>query len=410
MVRASFLPAMIQNGKQTAVTDTVGDMPAAGFMRRAPVQKAGGTSAPDYKAEHDKSRLTQRTGDRSGAARLMIVLLSLLLVAVALFSLTAGASQASGWAVLKSLFSSAYDPADMAAKRDHIIIMDIRLPRIVLGIIIGASLAVSGAVMQGLFRNPLADPGLVGVSSGASLGAITVIVVGNSFLMPLLRLFGIYTLPLAAFLGGLITTLILYRVATRQGRTSIATMLLAGIALGAMSGAFSGVLVYIADDRQLRDLTFWGMGSLAGATWIKIVTAGPIIALTLFAAPFLARGLNALALGEAAANHLGMPVQRVKNTAIIMVAAATGASVAVSGGIGFVGIVVPHLLRLSIGPDHRYLLPASALLGATMLLLADAVSRTIVAPAEIPIGIVTAFVGAPFFLWILLRRRGVVDL
>lgn len=349
-------------------------------------------------------------GDRSRQARMLIALLAVLLVAVALFSLTAGASQASSWSVLKSLFSSQINPDDITAQRDHIIIMDIRLPRIVLGILIGASLAVSGAVMQGLFRNPLADPGLVGVSSGAGLGAIVVIVLGSTFLAPVLGFFGMYTLPLAAFIGGLTTTLILYRVATRRGRTSIATMLLAGIALGAMTGAFSGVLVYIADDRQLRDLTFWGMGSLAGATWIKILTAGPIIALTLFAAPFLARGLNALALGEATANHLGLPIQRIKNTAIILVAAATGASVAVSGGIGFVGIVVPHLLRLSIGPDHRYLLPASALLGASMLLLADAVSRTIVAPAEIPIGIVTAFVGAPFFLWILLRRRGLLDL
>ena len=357
-----------------------------------------------------KNSSTVLQGDRSRQARFLIAMLAVLLVVVALFSLTAGASQASSWSVLKSLFSSQVDPNDLAAQRDHIIIFDIRLPRIVLGILIGASLAVSGAVMQGLFRNPLADPGLVGVSSGASLGAIMIIVLGGTFLAPVLSVLGMYTLPLAAFIGGLATTLILYRVATRRGRTSIATMLLAGIALGAMSGAFSGVLVYIADDRQLRDLTFWGMGSLAGATWIKILTAGPIIALTLVAAPFLARGLNALALGESTANHLGLPIQRIKNTAIVLVAAATGASVAVSGGIGFVGIVVPHLLRLSIGPDHRYLLPASALLGASMLLLADAVSRTVVAPAEIPIGIVTAFVGAPFFLWILLRRRGLLDL
>jgi len=170
------------------------------------------------------------------------------------------------------------------------------------------------------------------------------------------------------------------------------------------------VLVYLADDRQLRDLTFWGLGSLAGATWTKIAAAGPIIALTLVTAPFMARGLNALTLGEAAARHMGVQVQFLKNVAIVTVAAATGASVAVSGGIGFIGIVVPHLLRLSIGPDHRYLLPASALLGASLLLIADAVSRTIVAPAELPIGIVTAAVGAPFFLWILLRRRGVLDL
>src|SRR5690606_25920972 len=192
---------------------------------------------------------------------------------------------------------------------------------------------------------------------------------------------------------------------TSSGQTAIATMLLAGIAIAALAGAISGVLVYIASDNQLRDLTFWGMGSLAGATWVKILAAGPIILAALFVAAFLSKGLNALTLGEATAAHLGVPVQKFKTATIIAVAGATGASVAVSGGIGFVGIVVPHLLRLVIGPDHRYLLPASALLGATFLLFADAISRTIVAPAELPIGIVTAAFGGPFFLWILLRRR-----
>ena len=351
-------------------------------------------------------RRARPAGDRSYIARLTILGLAGALVLVSLFSLTAGASDAS---VIDLIRASLSGDIDISA-RDRVIIYDIRLPRVALGILIGAALAVSGAVMQGLFRNPLADPGLVGVSAGAGLGAISIIVLGGTTLGSLVALLGIYALPFAAFLGGLATTLLLYKVATRRGQTSVATMLLAGIALGAMAGAFSGVLVYLADDNQLRDLTFWGLGSLAGATWTKILAAGPIIVLALVASPFLARGLNALALGEGAAHHLGVPVQRLKNIAIITVAAATGASVAVSGGIGFVGIVVPHLLRLSIGPDHRYLLPASALLGASLLLLADAVSRTIVAPAELPIGIVTAAVGAPFFLWILLRRRGVLDL
>ncbi|PSJ59708.1 FecCD family ABC transporter permease [Mesorhizobium soli] len=349
-------------------------------------------------------------GDRSARAKFAIVLLAVLLGVTVLLSLASGASDASALAVARDwLFPSMSDGSPLS-ERDRIIVYDIRLPRVVLGVLIGSALAVSGAVMQGLFRNPLADPGLVGVSAGAGLGAIVVIVLGGTMLGPLLAILDIYTLPLAAFAGGLATTLILYRVATRRGQTSIATMLLAGIALGAMAGAFSGIMVYLADDRQLRDLTFWGLGSLAGATWTKIAAAGPIIALALIASPFLARGLNALALGEAAAHHLGIPVQRFKNVAIVSVAAATGASVAVSGGIGFVGIVVPHLLRLLIGPDNRYLLPASALLGASMLLLADAISRIIVAPAELPIGIITAAVGGPFFLWILLRKRGLLDL
>lgn len=360
-----------------------------------------------FVALRQADRASRPEGDRSARARLVIGLLALVLAAVSVFSLASGASDASAWQVLRGLA----DPETALGARDRIIVYDIRLPRVAMGILIGAALAVSGAVMQGLFRNPLADPGIVGVSAGAALGAITVIVLGSGAVLgPYLGLMGVYALPVAAFLGGLANTLILYRVATRRGRTSVATMLLAGIALAALSGALSGVLIFVADDRQLRDLTFWGLGSLAGATWGRIAAAGPIILLALLAAPFLARALNALALGEATAHHLGVPVQRFKNIAIMAVAGATGAAVAMSGGIGFVGIVVPHLLRLLIGPDHRYLLPASALLGASLLLLADAVSRTVVAPAELPIGIVTAAVGAPFFLWILLRRRGVIDL
>ncbi|XHB99085.1 iron ABC transporter permease [Nitratireductor sp. ac15] len=346
-------------------------------------------------------------GDRSARARAVILALVVLYALLFVFSLGWGASETSLWVVLSEWLGGG---ADALSLRDRVVIGDIRLPRVVLGSLIGASLAVSGAVMQGLFRNPLADPGIVGVGSGAGLGAIIVIVLGNTVLAPVVGMFGIYALPLAAFFGGVVSTLLLYRVATRRGQTSIATMLLAGIALGALAGALSGIFVYVADDQELRDLTFWGLGSLAGASWTKIWAAGPIILAALGAAPFLARGLDAMVLGEATAHHLGVRVQRVKNCAILAVAAATGASVAVAGSIGFVGIVVPHLLRLTIGPEHRYLLPASALLGAVLLLVADAISRVVVAPAELPIGIVTATLGAPFFLWILLRQRGILDL
>lgn len=347
-------------------------------------------------------------GDRSALARLVILLLCVLLALTMLFSLASGASDASAVAVVRGWLFGAAD--DALSVRDRIIINDVRLPRVVLGALVGASLAVSGAVMQGLFRNPLADPGLIGVSAGAGLAAVLIIVLGGTVLAPVTLAMGTFSLPVAAFFGGLAATLVLYKVATRQGRTSVATMLLAGIALAALAGAVTGILVFVADDRQLRDLTFWQLGSLAGATWLKIGAVAPIMVLAMAATPFLARGLNALALGEATATHLGIPVQQLKYIAIVSVAASVGSSVAVSGGIGFVGIVVPHLLRLAMGPDNRYLLPASALLGASLLLLADAVARTIVAPAELPIGIVTAVAGAPFFLWILLRNRGVIDL
>ncbi|PTM93525.1 FecCD family ABC transporter permease [Mycoplana dimorpha] len=352
--------------------------------------------------------IARPAGDRSGRALLTLAVLAAGLVVVALFSLTSGASDASALGVLRHWFAGA--PADALSARDRLIIYDIRLPRVVMGMLVGAALAVSGAVMQGLFRNPLADPGLVGVSAGAGLGAVSVIVLGTTSLAPLTALLGPAALPLAAFSGGLAATLILYRVATRQGRTSVATMLLAGIALAALAMALTGLLVFIADDRQLRDLTFWQLGSLAGATWQKLAAAAVVILPALAAMPFLARGLNALALGEATAAHLGVPVQRLKYAAIVNVSAAVGATVAISGGIGFVGIVVPHVLRLVVGPDNRYLLPGSALLGAALLLLADAFARTVVAPAELPIGIVTAAIGGPFFLWILLRRRGIIDL
>ncbi|WP_339758487.1 iron ABC transporter permease [uncultured Hoeflea sp.] len=348
-----------------------------------------------------------QAGDRTIFARRMILVLAIVLLLTAVLSLASGATGTSARSVVWALVSG---QDDLISAVERVVIFDIRLPRTVLGMMIGASLAVSGATMQGLFRNPLADPGIVGVSAGAGLGAVTFIVLGGSVLAPVAALFGIYHVPFAAFLGGLAFTFALYRISTSNGRTSVATMLLAGIALGAMAGAFTGLLIFRADDEQLRDLTFWGLGSVAGATWPKVLAVAPIILPILVFAPFMARGLNAMTLGEATAQHLGIHVQIFKRVAIVMVAAATGAAVAVSGGIGFVGIVVPHLLRLWIGPDHRYLLPACALLGAIMLLFADAIARQIVAPAELPIGIVTATVGAPFFLWILLRKRGLTDI
>ncbi|NVO25007.1 FecCD family ABC transporter permease [Donghicola mangrovi] len=319
------------------------------------------------------------------------------LIASCILSLTTGATGVTLWDALVALLT----PAELPLS-SKVVLWDIRLPRMLMAMVVGASLAVSGAVMQGLFRNPLADPGIVGVSAGAGTGAVVAIVLGGA--MPFAAL-GPWLVPVAAAAGAWATIMVLYLIATRRGVTAIATLLLAGIAIAALAGALSGVLIYAADDTQLRDLTFWGLGSLAGATWTKLLAAGPLMLAGLACARPLARGLNGLALGEAAAHHIGLPVQRLKRLAILSTAAATGAAVAVSGGIGFVGIVVPHLLRLISGPDHEELLPNAALMGASLLLLADLISRVIVAPAELPIGIVTATLGGPFFLWLLLRGR-----
>jgi len=281
--------------------------------------------------------------------------------------------------------------------RERAVLVAIRAPRVLGAILIGASLAVSGATLQGLFRNPLADPALVGVSAGAAVATAAVIVLGGAVVA--------WTRPTAAFFGSLAATALVYALATRDRRTDVGTLLLAGIAVNALAGAGNGMFTFLADDAQLRDITFWTLGSLGGLTWRALAVSGPVMIVGILVLPRLARELNALLLGEREAAHIGTNVQLVKVVSVALVAAGVGASVSVSGIIGFVGLVAPHLVRLAIGPDYRTLLPGSAVLGAILLLLADLVARTVVAPAELPIGIVTALVGAPFFIWLLLRNR-----
>ncbi|MEM9684613.1 MAG: iron chelate uptake ABC transporter family permease subunit, partial [Pseudomonadota bacterium] len=237
------------------------------------------------------------------------------------------------------------------------------------------------------------------------LAAVAMIVLGGGAFALWSASWSAYLLPLAAFLGGLAATIVVFKVANSGGRVAVATMLLAGIAVAAISTAGIGIFIFIADDDQLRTLNFWLLGSLAGSTWEIVLPALPLLLLPVVVLPFLSRGLNLLALGEQEAGHLGLDVEIFKRLLIMLVAVATGAAVAISGIIGFVGLVVPHILRLSIGPDHRFLLPGAALLGATLLLVADIISRVVVAPAELPIGILTSMIGGPFFLWLLIRQR-----
>ncbi len=285
------------------------------------------------------------------------------------------------------------------------VLFDVRLPRLVLGFLVGAVLAVSGAILQGLFRNPLADPGLIGVSAGASLAAIAVIVLGGTWLGGWLDLAGVWALPIAAFFGGSGTVLLAWRIARRAGQTSVATLLLAGIAINAIAGAGTGLLTFYSSDEELRSLTFWTMGSLGHASWDDVAMAAPWLLLSLCAAPFLARPLDAFLLGEQVVGHLGYNTDWTKRAAILIAGLGVGAAVAVSGLIGFVGLVVPHLVRQTLGAGHRIVLPASALAGGTLLVGADCLARVVVAPAELPIGLMMALIGGPFFLLLLLRTR-----
>lgn len=278
----------------------------------------------------------------------------------------------------------------------------IRLPRVLLAVIIGATLAVCGVGMQGLFRNPLADPGLIGIGSGASLAAVITLVLGTSLLA---GLSGQYTLNVMAFLGALASMIAVYRISRQDGKTNVAIMLLAGIAVNAMAGALTGMVTISANEQQLRSITFWSMGSLGGASWNNVLGILPFCALSIIGMPFFAKSLNALSLGESDAAHLGIRTERLKNSVMYLCAIGVGACVAVSGIIVFVGLVVPHILRMTAGPDHKRLIGASALGGAALLTLADLVSRTVAAPVEIPIGIITSVVGGPFFLYLLMKEK-----
>ncbi len=323
---------------------------------------------------------------------------ALLLLAIALVALQTGAVAIPLRhlaAILLHAFGRAL-PADVAPQ-SAAVLLTIRLPRVVLAVVAGAGLSVTGAVLQAVFRNPLADPALVGVSSGAALAVAGAIVLGAGA--------GPFALPVAGFVGGLVATVVLYRVATVEGATSLATMLLAGIAINALCFAGIGLLTTMASNEQLRNISFWNFGSVGGAGW----DAAGVVAIAVVAATALlvrmAPGLNALALGESEARHLGFETQRLKRNVIGLSALIAGFIVAICGVIGFVALVGPHVARLLWGSDHRIVIVGSSLVGAILLLAADLLGRGVVAPAELPIGIVTALVGAPFFLWMLLRER-----
>ena len=284
--------------------------------------------------------------------------------------------------------------------REVNVLMHIRLPRVLLAALVGGGLGLAGAALQGLFRNPLVEPGLIGVSSGAALFAVVFLVFGASLpvLGEALRMPG---LTLAAFAGGVINTLLVYKLAGLRGKASISMLILAGIALNALCGALIGLVIFYADDTALRNFTFWSLGDVGGATWPKV----GIMALATLPAVFLLlrqhRALDALALGEAEAFHMGVEVEKLKYYVILGAALIVGVGVSLTGTIGFVGLIVPHLTRMMLGAGHKAVLPGSFLLGRMLLTLSDLLARTVISPAEIPIGIITAIIGAPFFIWLI---------
>lgn len=310
--------------------------------------------------------------------------------ATAWSALTAGAAESTGMAALQQARS---------------VLLDIRLPRVLMALLTGAGLGAAGSGLQALFRNPLADPGLIGISSGAALGASLLIVLG-----PMFGVLSLGWLPVAAFIGALGVAALVYRLAAARGRLALPLLLLAGIAINALAGAAIGLLTYIANDAQLRSLTFWNLGSLGGAHWRTLAAVAPFVLVGVALIARNSHALNALQLGETEAQHLGVPAQAIKRTVLVASSLGVGALVSCTGVIGFVGLVAPHCVRLVCGPDQRVVLPGAMLLGATLTVLADLAARTVAIPAEVPLGILTALVGAPFFLALLWRSRSQLGL
>ncbi len=331
---------------------------------------------------------------------LLSILLLIILAAVSLF-VGVYEFETNVFAILKSFFISSTE----VSEADQYILFDLRLPRIVMGILIGSMLSVSGTCMQGMFKNPLATPDLIGITSGATLFAATSIVLGGILKAFIPESLHFYLLSLMAFLGSLLTMLIVYKIATVNGKTNVVMMLLTGVAITAIGFAFTGFLIYISKEEQLRDLTFWNLGSLAGATWMKNGLLLVVLLISYFFLLGKGKSLNALMLGENDAKHLGIPVEKIKKQIVVFTALMVGTAVAFSGTIGFVGLVIPYILRLLFKSNYQLILPLSAVFGSILLVVADTISRTIVAPSEIPIGILTAMLGAPVFILILIKNK-----
>lgn len=329
--------------------------------------------------------------------------LTLILVLLAILSLFLGVYQFE-YGFMETLKLLILDHSQLSTT-DLYVLKDIRIPRIIMAILIGSGLAVSGTSLQGMFKNPLASPDLIGITSGAVLFAAVTIVLG-SYIRTLIPEFLHYSLlSLMSFIGSILTMSFVYKMSSTNGKTNIAVLLLSGVAITALTGATTGLLTYLSTDEELRNLTFWTLGSLAGSNWTKVAILSIVILISLSALINKGKALNAMMLGEKDAEHLGVNVEKLKKRIVLFTALMVGTSVAFSGTIGFVGLIVPYILRLLFKSNYYMILPLSALCGSILLLVADSLSRLLVAPSELPIGILTAIMGAPVFIAILIRFK-----
>lgn len=326
--------------------------------------------------------------------------LAALVVVLALVSACTGQVQTTPLEVVGSIFHRI--GLDVGPMPSHpsgdVTLWQVRFPRIALGAVVGASLGCAGALLQGVFANPLAEPGVIGVSSGAAVGASSVFVLGSAFA-------GVWSVATAAFLGGLITTVLVYLLARGGGRTEVVTLILTGVAINAFAGGLIAFFTFVASPAARDQIVFWQLGSLSGATWQAVAVVAPLAVVGIAASMAIAHRLDLLALGEYVARHLGVDVERLRQFAIVVVALLVASGVAFTGIILFVGLVVPHLMRMLLGPAHRTLIPASALGGAVVLIGSDLLARSLVANVDMPLGMITSLIGAPFFFWMLRRTR-----
>lgn len=341
------------------------------------------------------------TGTKSSSrAAVVIAGLVVALVVFAVLSACIGQVSTSPLEVVGSIMHRiGLDIGPMPAHPSgDVTLWEVRFPRVVLAILVGAALGCAGALLQGVFANPLAEPGVIGVSAGAAVGASAAFVVGGTFTAG-------WSVAAAAFAAGLVTTIAVYSLARHEGRTEVVTLVLTGIAVNAFAGGLIAFFTFVAEPAARDRIVFWQLGSLNAATWNSVAVVAPMAIAGIAATVLIAPKLDLLALGENAARHLGLDVERLRQIAVLVVAILVSSSVAFTGIILFVGLVVPHLMRIAVGPGHRILIPASALCGALVLLLADLGARTLVENADLPLGMLTALVGGPFFFWLLRRTR-----